>query len=160
MRRIASFAFYFVPASTAVLLALPAALTLAPWNWRYTNLTYWHFLIFGPVYLAVLAAPGYFHVWLTRQRAAGVSTRVRVWLRVSLLTAFLCSTYGTFAGYWMIWFSPPSLLAAIASARLIRLFERRHDRAYPGPRHLDPSSGNTSRGFRPGTRPSPPPTTR
>lgn len=148
MRRIASFAFYFVPSAAAVLLALPAALTLAPWNWRYTHLTYWHFLIFGPVYLAILAAPGYFYVWLTRQSAAEVPTRTRVWLRVSLLTALLCSTYGTFAGYWMIWFSPPSLLAAIASARLIRIFERRHQPACRGPRHLDLGSRIASPGLR------------
>lgn len=122
---VVSAVFYILPPLVALVLAAPAASTLAPWNWRYVHLSYSHFLILGPAYIAVLAAPGYLYVWATRCRVSQVSVRTRWWVRTSLIVALLCSIYGTlYAGYWMILFAPPSLLSAFATARLMLLFER------------------------------------
>lgn len=123
MRWILGFAFYILPPLIALLLATPVASMLAPWNWPYVTLDWFMWMILMPFYFGILAAPGYIYAWRTHARSRDVSKGVRLWIRSSLVIALLCSVYGVFAGYWMIWFSPPALLSVFASARLFHLFE-------------------------------------
>ena len=122
--RSADFLVYVVPPALAMILALPVALIVAPWNLPYVKLTWFHVVILAPFYVGLLAAPGYLYVLFNRPKRAELVPRIRWWVRLSLWLAVLCSAGGVVGGYWMILFAIPSFPAVIVSIRLLYEFER------------------------------------
>ena len=129
LRKIIRFFFFFIPPLFAVILAIPLSglLELPPRLLLFdlNKLDFITFLIIAPFYLGIIAAPGYIYIFYAQPKAVSVSKLKRYWLRTSMILALLCSIGGIMGGYWMILFSPPSLLSAIASARLRYLFEKK-----------------------------------
>lgn len=127
-KKIFSFLFYIVPPLASITIASPIG--IIPWDILFRSdanddLNLIMLIISLPFNLGILAAPGYIYAWYKRPRATNVSKWPRYWIRFSLVIALICSIGGLLAGYWMILFSPPSLLVAIASGRLLYLFEKK-----------------------------------
>jgi len=81
-----------------------------------------------PVYVAVLAAPGYLACLFEPVGARASSWLRRWWIRASLGAAALAAVAGVWGSTLMFLFGPPSLASLICAVVLWRRFERA-----PGP---------------------------
>lgn len=123
MRQLVRVLIYLIAPAISLLLAAPAASTLLPWNFQHVDAVQpLHFLLLA-FYFGVLSAPGYVYAFQTRARAREVSMLARWWVRSSLVVAAICGFVGVIAGLWMVFFTPPSLLALYASLSLLGHFE-------------------------------------
>ena len=72
-----------------------------------------------PVWLALLAAPGYFAALFGDQRKLSRSSLGRWWVGISLAVAALCSVVGIIASFLMFLFLVPSLVSLISAVVLL-----------------------------------------
>jgi hypothetical protein len=106
-----------VAPATAVVLALPLA--LGPFAGDPRGFFGPYFLAALPVWVAVLAAPGYLAALLVEQTRLLTTTPRRWWVRASLVAAAFCSLAGIIGTYWMFLFLPPSLVSLASTLVLL-----------------------------------------
>lgn len=117
---------YLIAPVLAVLLSLPIPLLV-------TSRLAWFAI---PVYVGLLAAPGYIYVWSDPWKRGTISPGVELWARSSLLTATAASFGGaTVAGIFLLIHAVPfALISGMLSLTLLRRL-----RAKPG-RTASPTS--------------------
>ncbi len=123
---LSSIFFIVLPAATLV-LASPAAIGLTLGAFMQSGPLQQRLLVFLivlPFYGGVLSAPGYIFYWWKRPFAAAPTPKTLTWIHLSLLFAFVCSLIGIGYGYWVIFFSPLSLICALCCGRLLFEFKR------------------------------------
>jgi uncharacterized membrane protein len=112
-----------VAPAAAILIAMPVA--LGPFAGDPRGFFGPYFLTALPVWVAVLAAPGYVATLMVDPGRLFASRLGRWWAGVSLVAVAICSLIGVLAAYWMFLFFVPSLLSLIsASVLLLRVFRR------------------------------------
>jgi hypothetical protein len=106
-----------VAPATAIVLASPLA--LGPFAGDPRGFFGPYLPLALPVWIAVLAAPGYVvALFWDRERLLASRSR-RWWVRTSLVAATLCSLAGILGAYWMFLFFPPSLLSLVSAVVLL-----------------------------------------
>lgn len=116
-------ASFLVPPALALVIASPMALSaFGP-----GGTTAVHALVASPFYIGLLCAPGYVYAVFAQPSAQRLSPPRRWWVRLSLVGATLCAVAGVAGGLMMILFTPPSLVALIATLYLLWDFERGRD---------------------------------
>lgn len=83
-----------------------------------------YFLTALPVYVAIVAAPGYLACLLDGKGARASSPRRRWWIRTSLLLAIFVSVAGLWGATLMFLFGPLAVVAFICVVVLWVRFER------------------------------------
>lgn len=113
----------------SILIALPIATMPFYPDERGTNPLM--VLLAAPVYLGLVAAPGYLFAATSDTRAAELSSGRRLWVRASLVLANLSAAGGVIGGSMMFLFLPPSLVSLCCAACVFWRFERRRAPAQP-----------------------------
>ena len=106
-----------VAPAAAILIAMPVA--LGPFAGDPRGFFGPYFLTALPVWVALLAAPGYVVALLADPRRWSQSELGWWWVVASLAVAALCSLIGVVASSMMSLFLPPSLLSLISTAVLL-----------------------------------------
>lgn len=117
MRTIFRILALLVPAA-AILLALPIAVQPFVEGDPRGHLTS-YILMALPVWVALLAAPGYVAALFVEQERWSRSRLGRWWVVASLAVVALCSLTGVLASSMMFLFLPPSLFSLISTAVLL-----------------------------------------
>jgi len=110
---------YLLPPALALIVASP--LLMSPFTNEYIGLDY--VLLAAPVYLGIIAAPGYMYAFLDDLRTKKVGPRVRVWVRLSLILALIASVWGTGILFGALPFVLLPLSSSLTSALLLFRFE-------------------------------------
>ena len=77
-----------------------------------------------PGYLGLMAAPGYIYLLVSEPKKKSTSVAKQMWLRLSLVTAILCSLYGTICiGPVLPFLRPLSAVVLIMCTHLLIRFE-------------------------------------
>lgn len=77
-----------------------------------------------PIYLGLIAAPGYLYSLFFEPIKNLLSPFKRNWTRISLVVVTLCSVYGVTIGYMLPFLSPLAFVVMIMSLHLLVKFER------------------------------------
>ena len=126
MRRALSNVICLIGPLAAVVVAAPIAflLPLEAWKMGGDGFHASSLLLGVPVYLGLVAAPGYVKCAVTRGIAGDHAPMYRWWIRLSMALVIACSAVGLWAATLMFLFGPPSLLSLLCAVVLWWRFER------------------------------------
>jgi hypothetical protein len=109
----------------AVAMALGVPLALAPFSGDPRGIFGPYIVTALPVYVSVVAAPGYVVAVLGEREPLHRSSMKRWWVRMSLALGALCSLAGVLGSSLMFLFLPPSLVTLVCVGVVWAKFERK-----------------------------------